>query len=55
LTHEEIEDEVIRERIREINQGSFCIYIDEMIDGRQVIDAIVGQNFKNSVHVLVSN
>lgn len=37
-----------------MTQGSFCIYIDEVINGKHVIDAMVGQNFKNSLHLMVS-
>jgi len=36
-----------------MSQGSFCIFIDEVIDGRHVVDALVGQNFKNSFHLMV--
>jgi len=36
-----------------MSQGSFCIYIDEIIDGRRVVDAMVGQNFKCSFHLMV--
>ena len=54
LPHEAIEDSEIRERISNLGQGSFCLYIDEEIDGKRVVDAIAGQNFKNSFHTMVS-
>jgi len=53
LLHEDITDITTRERIRAMSQGSFCIFIDEVIDGRHVVDALVGQNFKNSFHLMV--
>jgi hypothetical protein len=37
-----------------MTQGSFTLYINEEIDGENVIDAVVGQNFKNSLHLMVS-
>lgn len=37
-----------------MTQGSFCLYIDENINGNHVIDALVGQNFKSNFHLLVS-
>jgi hypothetical protein len=36
-----------------MSQGSFCIYIDEKIGDNHVIDAMVGQNFKSSFHLMV--
>ncbi len=54
LIHEEIEDIEVKEKVRAMTQGSFCLYIDEEINGERVIDAIVGQNFKNSLHLMVS-
>ncbi len=36
-----------------MSQGSFCVYIDEVIDGMRIVDALVGQNFKNSFHLMV--
>jgi hypothetical protein len=36
-----------------MSQGSFCIYIDEIVEGKRVMDAMVGQNFKNSFHLMV--
>lgn len=53
LVHDSIEDENIRIQMREMSQGSFCLYIDEVIDGHHVVDALVGQNFKSSFHLLV--
>ncbi len=53
LVHDDIEDEQIKIQMREMSQGSFCLFIDELIDGHHVVDAIVGQNFKNSFHLLV--
>ena len=53
LTHEKIPDAAIREQIQAISQGSFCIYIDEEIEGRKVVDAMVGQNFRSSLHLMV--
>jgi hypothetical protein len=55
VPHDHIEDQDIRGAIQSITQGSFCIYIDEFIDGNRVVDAVVGQNFKNSFHLMVSN
>ena len=37
-----------------MSQGSFCVYFEEEIEGKTVKDAIVGQNFKNSLHLMVS-
>jgi hypothetical protein len=53
LMHDDIKDIEIREKIRKMTQGSFCIYIDEFIDGYKFVDALVGQNFKNSFHLMV--
>lgn len=53
LLHEDIKDVEIREKIKLMSQGSFCIYIDELIEGRRVVDAMVGQNFKSSFHLMV--
>lgn len=36
-----------------MTQGSFCVYIDEVIEGEHIVDALVGQNFKNSFHLMV--
>ena len=53
LIHDDIQDEHIREQIRKMSQGSFCVYIDEIIGGKRVVDALVGQNFKSSFHLMV--
>ena len=53
LVHDQIEDESVRIQMKEMSQGSFCIYIDEEIYGKRVLDGVVGQNFKNSFHLLV--
>lgn len=54
LSHEQIEDIDTREQIKAMSQGSFCIYIREEIGGKLVEDAMVGQNFRNSFHLMVS-
>ena len=54
MTHDEIESIEVREKVRAMTQGSFTLYIDEEIDGERVVDAVVGQNFKNSLHLMVS-
>ncbi len=54
VTHEMIEDDKIRNEIANLTQGSLVIYIDEVIDGNRVVDAMVGQNFKSSFHLMVS-
>lgn len=33
LTHDEIENIEVKEKIRAMTQGSFCLYIDEEING----------------------
>jgi len=53
LVHDNIEDEDIRIQMKGMSQGSFCVYIDEEIAGRRVVDSVVGQNFKSSFHLLV--
>ena len=53
LIHDDIQDQDIREQIRKMSQGSFCVYIDEIIGGKRVVDALVGQNFKSSFHLMV--
>lgn len=53
LTHEKIPDPEVRQQVEAISQGSFCLYIDEEIGGRRVVDAMVGQNFRNSLHLMV--
>ena len=53
LVHDEIKDEQVKEHIKKMSQGSFCIYIDEIIDGKRVLDAVVGQNFMSSFHLMV--
>lgn len=53
LMHDDIKDDDIREKIRKMSQGSFCVYIDEIVEGVHIIDALVGQNFKNSFHLMV--
>ena len=54
LTHEQIEEETTRQEIQKMGVGSFCIYIDKIINGHHIVDALVGQNFKNSFHLMVS-
>ena len=34
--------------------GSYCFFIDEEIDGKRVIDVIVGQNFHQAFHNMIS-
>lgn len=53
LMHDDIADQESREQIRKMSQGSFCVYIDEEINGKRVVDALVGQNFKSSFHLMV--
>jgi hypothetical protein len=53
LMHDDIQDQETREQIRKMSQGSFCVYIDEEVNGKRVVDALVGQNFKNSFHLMV--
>lgn len=53
LVHDNIEDEDIRIQMKSMSQGSFCVYIDEEISGKRVVDSVVGQNFKSSFHLLV--
>lgn len=53
LMHDDIKDDEIREKIRKMTQGSFCVYIEEEIGGSRIVDALVGQNFKNSFHLMV--
>lgn len=53
LIHDDIKDIEIRDRIKAMSQGSFCVYIDEVINGKHVLDVMVGQNFKNSFHLMV--
>lgn len=43
----------MKEQMKSMSQGSFCIYIDEVIDGKRVVDAVVGQNFMSSFHLMV--
>jgi hypothetical protein len=53
LIHDDIQDQDIREQIRKMSQGSFCVFIDEIVGGKRVVDALVGQNFKSSFHLMV--
>lgn len=53
LMHDDIKDEQIREQIRAMSQGSFCVFIEEELGGSRIVDALVGQNFKNSFHLMV--
>lgn len=53
VVHEDIKELETKEKIHGMSQGSFCIYIDEIIEGRRVVDAMVGQNFKSSFHLMV--
>ncbi len=39
--------------MKQMSQGSFCLYFDEEVNGRRVVDAVVGQNFKSSFHLMV--
>ena len=53
LVHDNIEDEEIKSQMKAMSQGSFCVFIDEVIAGKRVVDSVVGQNFKSSFHLLV--
>jgi hypothetical protein len=53
LVHDSIQEEDIRIQMKAMTQGSFCLYIEEEIEGQLVVDAVVGQNFKSSFHLLV--
>jgi hypothetical protein len=54
IKHDQITEEATRKQIEEINQGSFVVYIEESIKGRLVVDALVSQNFKTAMTILVS-
>jgi hypothetical protein len=34
LVHDNIEDEKVKASMKEMSQGSFCLYIEEKIDGK---------------------
>ena len=53
LVHDNIEDKEVRGQMKEMVQGSFCLFIEEEVEGRSVVDAVVGQNVKHSFHLLV--
>jgi hypothetical protein len=54
IKHNQITEEATRKQIEEINQGSFTIYIEESIKGKLVVEALVSQNFKTAMSIMVS-
>jgi hypothetical protein len=54
IKHEQIADEATRHQLASINQGSFAVYIDEVLHGKPVIDALVAQNYRTAMNIMVS-
>ena len=52
LVHDQIEDESVRIQMKEMSQGSFCIYIDEEIYGKRVVGRSCRSKFQELIPLI---